>query len=374
MSDETRRAPAAFELTTGTGATTAHGEAEAVISDDDLRVGPVTVVFLDADAVRVADYRIEIDCWPSGQLILTQLGRRFDTFAAELRRSRDMARVAGLLAHGITLPDVFDGALLAKGTARAATCQVYQTHVTIVPADGDPWQLPLGALLAVERQEEPPAVVLAARNGERTTVGRLARRRDEFHRAVTEQRNAQGELLAAFTGSSAFADGLGVERGQLSDFDGMVQRWSAPDRVAGAAALIDLARGAEPRLGLAQLLDPDADSMEAPAALPVHWASFLLVPVGSVTVLEILAGPSAATYVFDSPIDAVNQDLQALHFRRHALALQGSEAELTPQNPARLALRKLEPLIRLRRAIRARIIHNAGWREGVRAALMTKTA
>ncbi|HKO33724.1 MAG TPA: hypothetical protein VJY85_08270, partial [Candidatus Limnocylindria bacterium] len=76
MSDETRRAPAAFVLTTGTGDTT-HGEAEAVTGDDDLRVGPVTVAFLDADAVRVADYQIEIDCWPSGMLTLTRLGRRF---------------------------------------------------------------------------------------------------------------------------------------------------------------------------------------------------------------------------------------------------------------------------------------------------------
>ena len=368
MSDETRRAPAAFVLTDGTGATTTQGEASAVIGDDGLQVGLVTVAFLDADAVRVADYRIEIDCWPSGRLILTQLGRRFDTFAAELIRSRNMARVAGLLAHGIAPPELFEGALLENGT-RAAACQVYQTHVTIVPDDGDPRQVPLGALSAVERQDEPPAVVFQGRNGQRTTVGRLGRKCDEFHRAVTEQRDAQSELLAAFTGSRAFADGLGVARGQVAEFEDLVRRWSAPARAAGAATLIDVARGAEPRLGLAQLLDPDADSMEATVALPVHWAAFLLVPIGSLTVLEILAGPSAATYVFGAPVDVVNQDLQALHFRRHALALQGSAAELTPQNPSRLALRKLEPLIRLRRAIRARIIHNEGWQEGVRVAL-----
>ena len=45
--------------------------------------------------------------------------------------------------------------------------------------------------------------------------------------------------------------------------------------------------------------------------------------------LEILAGPSAATYVFEAPIEDVNRDLQLLHFRRGALALTEAEAELT---------------------------------------------
>jgi hypothetical protein len=43
---------------------------------------------------------------------------------------------------------------------------------------------------------------------------------------------------------------------------------------------------------------------------------FLLVPVGPLTVLEILAGPAAATYVFRDEIESVNRDLQLLHFRR----------------------------------------------------------
>lgn len=369
MSDETRRALTAFALHDAGGATTARGTAEAVIGDDDLRVGPVTLSFLDAEAMRSGDYRIELDCWPSGTLVLSQLGRRFETFAAELGRSRSLARVAGLLAHGISMPEVFSGAVLDSGAARPAEFQVFQTHVTIVPADDDPWQLPLGALLAVEASDDPPAVVLQSRNGGNSVLGRLARRRDEFRRIVAEQRHAQGQLLAALTGSTAFADGLGVARAQLSGFDSMVAQWSAPARAWCAAALLDQARGGEPRFGLVQLLDLDSDSMESPSALPERWASFLLVPVGSLTVLEILAGPSAATYVFDAPIEAVNQDLQLLHFRRGALALQGRDAELTPQNPWRLALRRLEPLRRLRAATRARIIHNEGWSAALPTAL-----
>ena len=369
MSDETRRAPVAFAVRDAGGAITAQGTAEAVIGDDDLRVGPVTVAFLDANAVRAADFRIEIECWPSGGLVLSQLGRRFDTFSAELRRTRSQARVAGLLAHGISMPEVFPAALLEGGTARPAECQVYQTHVTFVPDANDPWQVPLGAMTTVETTEDPPGVVFLERSGARTVVGQLARRRDEFHREVAARRDAQGQLLGSLTGSMAFADGLGVPRGQLPGFEAMVTQWSAPARAECASELIGRTRDGEPRLGLVQLLDPDTESLGARAALPEHWASFLLVPAGSLTVLEILAGPSAATYVFEAPIEAVNRDLQLLHFRRGALALRGPEAELTPTNPWRLALRRLEPLRRLRAATRARIIHNEGWREALRNAL-----
>ena len=87
------------------------------------------------------------------------------------------------------------------------------------------------------------------------------------------------------------------------------------------------------------------------------------------TVLEILAGPSAATYVFREDIDAVNRDLQLLHFRRGPLALTAEQAELTPSNPHRLALRKVEPLQRLRASTVARLIHDESWHESLRSAL-----
>jgi hypothetical protein len=359
VSDETRRAPAAFALQDAGGAITARGQAEAVIDDDGLSVGPITVAFLDADTLRAEDYRIEIGCWPAGTLLLNQLGRRFDTFTAELRRSRNQARVAGLLAHGVSMPLLFRAAVLGQSSARPVECQVYDTHVTLVPEEGDPWQVPLGALTAIEITDEPPAVVLVGADA-RSVIGLLARRRDEFHRAVTGRRDAQAQLLETMTGVRLFADGLGMERPSLTDFETLVKRWAAPDRAACTETLIRAGRGGEPRFGFARLLDPDAEALSV-SGLPENWASFLLVPVGPLTVLEILAGPSAATYVFECGISEANRDLQLLHFRRAALALQGKDAEPTAGNSYRLALRKLEPLKRLRAATRARLIHGETW-------------
>ena len=370
MTTDPRRAGATFALSDAGGAVTQQGEAEAVIGDDALGVGPVTVSFLDADALRAADYRIELDLWPGGRLVLTQLGRRFDAFTGELRRTRNQARVAGLLAHGTTMPEVFGAALMEEKSPRPAELQVYDTHVTIVPEDGDPWQVPLGAVTALRSADDPPAVVLETDAGP-TTVGQLARRRDACHTLLMRRLEEQRQLLEGLTGQPGFSDGRGVPRGAVRGFGDLLARSTAPERAPCAGALIAAASG-EPRLGFVRLLDPDPQAMQAPTALPESWAAFLLVPVGELTALEVLAGPSAATYVFKEEIAAVNRDLQLLHFRRAPLALTPEQAEVTPANLHRLALRRLEPLQRLRACTAARLIHNEGWAESLRAALPTR--
>ena len=358
MVAEPRRAAAAFELLDATGTVRQAGDGEAVIGDDALSVGPVTISWLDADRVTAADYRIELHLWPEGRLVLRQLGRRFDTFAHELRRVRNQARVAGMLAHGVTMPDVYDGAVLAPD-ARPAELQVYDTHVAVVPGDDEPWQVPLGAVASVRVEREPPGITLVTPAG-LTTLGRLGRQRDACLAAITERREAQRQMLAELTGEAGFSDGRGLRPAEVRDYTRLVERFTAPERVPCARTLLSTAT-ADPRIGFVQLLDPDRESLQPAEPLPSNWAVFLLVPVGVSTVLEMLAGPSAATYVFREEIEAVNRDLQLLHFRRAPLALSEEQAAITADNPHRLALRKLEPLRRLRSAMVARIVHNERW-------------
>jgi hypothetical protein len=371
MISEARRAGASFALSDATGAVVRSGDAEAVVGDDALSIGPLTVSFLDADALRAADYRLEIDLWPAGRLALTQLGRRFDTFAEELRRCRNLARVSGVLAHGITMPVVFPGALLSRdGRHDAADFHVFDTHVTIVPRDDDPWQLPVGALRSVAVQDEPPAVVLATVDGS-TTFSQLGRQRDACDAAIVERREAQRRLLVELTGLQCFSDGWGATKSDVAGFDRFVERFAAAERLPCARAIL-AATTAAPRIGFVQLLDPDRDRLQSAAGVPEQWAVFLLAPVGSLTVLEILAGPPAATYLFRGAIESVNRDLQLLHFRRGPLALTSEQAELTTDNPYRLALRRLEPLQRLRSTTAARLVHHDGWENALRDALAAR--
>ena len=144
---------------------------------------------------------------------------------------------------------------------------------------------------------------------------------------------------------------------EIRDFTGLLERFTAPERVSCAHTLLDGA-SADPRIGFVQLLDPDHEGLQSAAPLLSNWAVFLLVPVAASAVLEMLAGPAAATYVFREGLDVVNRDLQLLHFRRAQLALGEEQAAISVDNPHRLALRKLDPLKRLRSVTVARIIHN----------------
>lgn len=369
MTDETRRAQAQWHLQDASGATLGDGVGEALIDDDRLAVGSVSAAFLDVDALHVGSHRIELGLWPSGRLALSGLGRRFDTFLRTLRGARNRARVAGLLAHAPTRPEVFDGALLESRSAEPVELQVFSTHIVVVPESADPWQIPLGALDEATLTDDPLALSLAS-GEQRTLIGRLGRRRDALHACVLEARAAQAQLLERYTGRRGFADGVGLPRSAVSGFEALLAHCCAPARLEGARQLLAAATVLEPCIGFVQLLDPDAETLQARMELPAHWASFLLVPVNDRVALEMLAGPGAATYVFAGDVREVNRDLQLLHFRRAALALSEEAAAITPENPYRLALRKLAPLQRLRARTRARVIHDEGWEAAVREALL----
>jgi hypothetical protein len=403
VSADTRRAPARWARIDGEGTAAESGDAEAVITDEGLEVGPVTVSFLDCDSLVAGDHGLSLHLWPEGRLVLSGLGRRFDTFLAELRRARNQARVKGLLAHGVTMPEVYPGAWVngdGRGASVLVELQVYDTHFTVVPQEheippftaemaasagefpGDPWQIPFGAMSDVRARFDPPHLEIDTPRGVRI-FGRLGRQRDACHAAIVERRDAQRRTLDRLTGQVGFSDGSGISRSSIQGFDQLLDRFTAPERRENAREIIaamesrsvgELERRRapgpdEPCLGFVQLLDPDAEGLKSPDALPDNWAAFLLVPCGKLTVLEILAGPSAATYVFQGMRRTINDALQQLHFRRAPLALTEAEAALTHDNPHRLALRRLPALGHLRSATVARIVHGDGWERAFREVL-----
>lgn len=365
MSEETRRATGRWERS-GAGAPSS-GEGLLEISDGGVAAGPVAVEFLDVESLTDADRILTLGLFPEASLRLSMLARRHETFAVALSEARGRARLAGLLAHGVTVPETFEGNLLSDG--RGARFLVYATHVAVVPRTGDPFQIAYGDVTAVRFDPAAWAVVLESSAGP-VAFGQLARQTDAFHRAVAGARDAQGRRLEAIAGSSAFADGRGVPAKALAEFDRLLEAWTAPERAECVAAILSAAADrTAARLGLVELLDPDGESLAARTPLPENVAAFLLAEVRGRVVLEILSGPSAATYVFKGDVESINRDLQQLHFRRRPLSLSEKEAAGEAGRPYRLALRKLEPLKRLRAATTARVLHTEGWVEAFAKAM-----
>lgn len=352
---EIRRATGSWSLASADGTIVASGDGELRVTDDGLAFGPRSIEHLDADELFTADRTIEITLWPSGCVRLGMLGRRHETFLAALKEARQARRVEGMLAHGIDAPIRFRGAVVAPEFS-TADLLLYTTHLAVSPERGDPWQLPLGAIRAIDHNERDWTVDVEAR-GTLFRFGQLARDTEKFaielHCETGESRNALGA-----PSSSPFTDGAGMAEGEVAGFPDCIARWSSPERIDCASAI--LARAKAPRLGLVKLLDTDSESLAAREPLPENVAAFLLASVGRLVVLELLSGPSAATYVFEGDVGAINRDLQELHFRRRPLQL--ADAELSsPTSPYRLAARRLEPLTRLRAGTRARIIHDERW-------------
>ena len=366
--EETRRALCAYE-TDGLEGAPARGEGEARIDDEGVSVGGLRVEFLDADAFTDERRVLTLGLHPAGALRISMLARRHETFAKALGEARDAARVRGLLAHGLGTPEPFEGALLEPGPARDARLLVWPTHVAVVPAGADPFQVPLGGVTDVRFTEGTWEVVLDAPGGP-FHFGQLARRTDAFARAVRAARAAMLERCATASGTRLFADGRAVPYSALrSDFERLLESWSAPERLDGAREIVRRAGRELSAIGLAELLDPDEAGLAAKVELPENTAAFLLAEVRGRVVLELLSGPSAATYVFRGRREEIGADLAALHFRRRGLALTRAEESGPAGRAYRLALRRLEPLKRLRAATLARVVHDESWPESLAKAL-----
>ncbi|MCC6128447.1 MAG: hypothetical protein IT186_00855 [Acidobacteria bacterium] len=346
----------------------AEGEAEARITDEGISVGPVSVEFLDADLLVDEDRVLALGLYPEGTLRLFHLGRRHQTFAAALAAARDGARLAGMLAHGLSAPVRFSGTLREPGGPVPARLLIYATHLAVVPDAADPFQLPFGSFDEITFDEAAWEVRIDTA-GQSFVFGQLARQTEAFARALSKAWEDQKRRFSKASGTSSFADGLAVPATELAGFGGLLERFTASERIEGARLLVELAGREQVGLGLVELLDPDTDGLAAAVPLPHNMAAFLIASIGDLTVLEVLSGPSAATYVFRGRGEALGRDLQALHFRRGPLALSEAELAGPASRPYRLALRRLEPLRRLRAATVARVVHGTGWEAALRRAL-----
>jgi hypothetical protein len=132
-------------------------------------------------------------------------------------------------------------------------------------------------------------------------------------------------------------------------------------------------RSSAPNAGRVSRADVITEPRRAPASFALSDASGAVSQSGEAEALiaddALIVGAVSVSYVFREGIDAVNRDLQLMHFRRAPLALTESQAALTSDNPHGLALRKLDPVKRLRAGTVARLMHTAGWSDALQSSL-----
>ena len=151
-------------LADAAGGTVSSGDAEFRLFPDRLQVAPraaapFDVEFLDVDAVRSADYAIELTLWPEGRLALQKLGRLWESFAAALLDARDEAALHGVLAHGLAEKARFEGAIADAEPLVSAWLRVYPTHLAAIPRGGLPIQIPWGAVEEIRLEESSYSVL-----------------------------------------------------------------------------------------------------------------------------------------------------------------------------------------------------------------------
>jgi hypothetical protein len=206
-----------------------------------------------------------------------------------------------MLAHGITMPEVYEGAVLAP----EARFEVYDTHVTVVPEDRDPWQVPLGTLTGVREEPEPPGITCNTRgpNDARRLDGSVMRACND-HRAARR--------AAAHAGR---ADGRGWLTGgarptEVRDYTGCS---SGPARRSGCRAPARCSAAiADPRIGRSCSIRPRVlvrRPLPATGGVPAQ-------PVGAGTVLEMLR--PVRGHVCSGEDDVVNRDPSSIFVEHHS--------------------------------------------------------
>ena len=318
-----------------------------------LRAGSVEFPYVDMDEVRVEDWTVLMR-GPGRDLALTQLGRGRDRFLQDLRAARLPARRAAMLQSGAAaMIDAYE----AKRGDEPVLVGLHSDGVTVESDAGVPTYLPLSCITAVER--DGYTITIRARGMDPVVVRQMGTRTDEFladlERAraeLSEKTHAAYAELDPALGSLGAPDGWAVTSAEAGALWGPLRAaFGAQDRAAEIEVLAALA-GEKLRLGL--------KASFGGATMP-----FALVPAAGRVAVEG-AGPEArATFVFEAAdVDRLNLVLLLTSFRREALYLP--EGELGRWS---VAVRMLEEVRWARAALRARIVHDAGWEEQVRRAL-----
>jgi hypothetical protein len=379
---------------------------------------PVAFDLGDIETFCSGDYELRLSLHTGHDLKLLRFGKAFQDLARELLEAYRDRLVKCLLVSDLDEVARFGGQVHLESAVRPtegrAEIRLYESNLAVLPDAATGFQWRLADITAVEFDAANYTVVFA-REGDRLTVGRLAKRTGELAERVQSRIAALNERAARtlhalfpFLSPSAFTEVAGLMRegacvpiAKVAAVHSLIEPVLVDKVVDGALrpyvkALLERSTGHGWYAGFKVIREEHDESAEAQESAPadgerdardpaifeagdglevLYWFFFPLAATGSGAThvaWEATSRGGRATYVFrlppgtpvDTAIAALNRGLVALNFRREPVYLDERtlESELRYRHYA-IAARHVPDLANVRGAFVGRAVHSsrAAW-------------
>jgi hypothetical protein len=331
-------------------------------------------------------------------LELTKLGRQRDALLRELRGAWRTHAVDRLRLGEAEAPQRFEAEVTRAGATSPAEVRVFGTRLAVVTDAGAAFAQPLGSLTAVKFDEGAYAVELTAAEGA-WRIAKLGKQTQPFLRLLEDRRAALhrragtalqlllpsldsltlrrlGALLpdggvataaaldAIKPGTFAALARVAAVTPALKKSIGALQKSAAPGAAVCIAELREPEEDAEPDVELEAASEEEAPAPPNPGL--EKRAVGLIFPLAGGRALAVEVGGHAgkATYVFRGGAEqagALLADWAQLDWKREPIYLGEDKLCAGPHGSWRMALRRSEPLKRLRAAYLGRVKHDGTW-------------
>lgn len=191
--------PLSFSLREQDGTEPAHGAGEGRLDEEALSIQPAlgeALRFPLRDILRIweGDYEVHLAFTSNEELVLRDLGYRYEDFLNHLSKQRnevllkdmlmdESVKVAGMGAHFVYLDE--SGQKVAEGQCEP---RLYETGLVILPERGDPVRFPYGDI--VDFSAEDYLLTISTEFAEKVVLSQMGRQFDSFCKAISEAMNA----------------------------------------------------------------------------------------------------------------------------------------------------------------------------------------
>ncbi|MFN7990860.1 MAG: hypothetical protein U0R44_01745 [Candidatus Micrarchaeia archaeon] len=384
------------------------GEGKASVSGEALSVSPssgepIYLSLRDILGISPADYKVSL-ALPSGTLVLSGLGYRYEDFVRELSKKRneltlkDMLMADTLKMGGVTTSYSYTplGGKESKGTCEA---RVYETSLVILPDSGELVRLPFCEL--AEMKQDGFAIILTNAYGDSLTLSAMGRLLDPFRKALSDADNALSLKAQALLKDAApdvappliakaarlMKDGKAASR---KDLDAI-----SPSLWAGLQKKIEAAGLKDEYASLERMAQKDAMCIGIKRSLMGDMEGeyvWFLAPIRSRNAVAMEAtsaeGSGKATYIFrvmdraafQRKPDSIGEGLPAflakvnrcmigINFRREPIYVSDDQLGDPKYSGYRFSIARLDALRDLRSLFIGRVIHNESWQKNLDALL-----